>query len=64
MPTWVREAYASDDFTSLCTRVVIPAKIAVAAPSPPARMRAAGACSSSGAERKQHEAPACIESDP
>jgi len=36
-------------FTSLCTRVVIPAKTAVAAPSPPASSRAAGACSSSGA---------------
>ena len=58
MPTCVREAYASDDFTSLCTRVVIPANTAVAAPRPPARRRAAGACSSSGAARNNRKHPA------
>ena len=64
IPTWVSDAYASDDFTSLWTRVVMPAKSAVAAPSAPASRRAIGACSSSGADFSRRKQPAWIESDP
>ena len=32
-PVWPADMPASDDFTSLCTRVVVPANSAVAAPS-------------------------------
>ena len=48
---------ASDDFTSLWTRVVIPANSAVAAPRLPASSRAAGACSKQRPRAQQQKTP-------